>query len=67
MGTILQFHKRTEEGRTPLFVSHINGKVEGHKHTTENFEDRIECIRESLKRINKLMTEKKGRQHYGKD
>lgn len=61
MGKVIQFPKRTEDGRTPLFVSHIDGTVKGSSHfnrpTNENFGDRISRIRTSLDRINKLMAE----------
>jgi hypothetical protein len=50
-------------GRTPLYVSHLNGKVNGSPHfrgpDAEDFGDRLSRIRSSLERINKLMADLK--------
>ena len=49
------------DGRTPLFVSHLDGKIKGSPHLNrgdaEDFGDRLTRIRSSLERINKLMTD----------
>ena len=49
--------------RTPLFVSHLNGKVKGSPHfkrpESEDFGDRLQRIRTSLEKINSLMSELK--------
>ena len=49
--------------RTPLFVSHLNGKIKGSPHfkrpSSEDFGDRIQRIRTSLEKINALMAELK--------
>jgi len=56
----------TEElarGRNPLFVSHLDGKVKGSPHLerpkAEDFGDRVQRIRSSLEKINRLMSELK--------
>jgi hypothetical protein len=50
-------------GRTPLYVSHLDGKVKGSPHfrrpDAEDFGDRLSRIRSSLERINKLMADLK--------
>ena len=50
-------------GRSPLFVSHLEGKVTGSPHLKgpkpEDFGDRLSRIRTSLEKINRLMTELK--------
>ena len=46
------------EGRTPLYQSHLTGKVTGGKVDPE-FGDRLSRIRASLERINRLMRELK--------
>jgi hypothetical protein len=50
-------------GRDPLFVSHLDGKIKGSPHLSrpkaEDFGDRIQRIRTSLEKINRLMTELK--------
>ncbi len=62
--------KRTRElenqiakGRTPLHVSHIDGKVKGSPHLRTNeaddFGDRMQRIRTSLEKINQLMADLK--------
>ena len=48
------------KGRTPLYLSHLNGKVTGSPHLNKkrgsnDFNARIERIKSSLERINKLM------------
>lgn len=51
------------KGRTPLYLSHLKGRVTGNPHLngthTDGFGDRITRIRKSLERINALMTELK--------
>jgi len=50
-------------GRTPLHVSHIDGKVKGSPHfrrpEADDFGDRMQRIKTSLEKINQLMTELK--------
>jgi len=50
-------------GRTPLHVSHIDGKVKGSPHfrrpEADDFGDRMQRIKTSLDKINQLMTELK--------
>jgi hypothetical protein len=66
----LKNFKRTREletqigrGRTPLHVSHIDGKVKGSPHLktqeTDDFGDRMQRIRSSLEKINQLMADLK--------
>ncbi len=66
----LKNFKRTRElesqiarGRTPLHVSHIDGKVKGSPHLkaqeTTDFGDRMQRIRSSLEKINQLMADLK--------
>jgi len=66
----LKNFKRTREletqigrGRTPLHVSHIDGKVKGSPHLksqeTDDFGDRMQRIRSSLEKINQLMVDLK--------
>lgn len=68
MSNLIQFPKRTKEGRKPLFVSHLTGTIDtGGKPTPEDFEDRMVRIKASLEKINKLMIElkkQKGRDDY---
>lgn len=49
--------------RTPLYVSHLDGKVKGSPHLkdsdTQDFGDRLQRIRMSLEKINNLMQELK--------
>ncbi len=51
------------QGRTPLYLSHLEGRVSGNPHLkgthAEGFGDRITKIRKSLERINNLMNELK--------
>ncbi len=51
------------KGRTPLYLSHLKGRVSGSPHLKgthkEGFGDRISKIRKSLERINALMTDLK--------
>ncbi len=61
-----QKKKVTEElsrGRNPLFVSHMDGKVAGSPHFKKpdaaDFGDRIQRVRASLEKINRLMAELK--------
>lgn len=44
--------------RTPLYVSHLTGKVSGDKNEAD-FGERLTRIRNSLEKINKLMAELK--------
>lgn len=50
-------------GRTPLYVSHLDGRIKGSPHfkrpSSEDFGDRIQRIRTSLEKINSLMSELK--------
>ena len=50
-------------GRQPLYVSHLTGKVTGSPHLkgpeSPDFGDRLQRIRSSLDKINRLMTELK--------
>jgi hypothetical protein len=50
-------------GRTPLHVSHLDGKVKGSPHfrrpEADDFGDRMQRIKTSLEKINQLMTELK--------
>lgn len=46
------------DGRTPLYISHLTGKVTGGKSDPE-FGDRLQRIRASLEKINRLMSELK--------
>ena len=51
------------KGRTPLHVSHIDGKVKGSPHLrtqeSDDFGDRMQRIRTSLEKINQLMADLK--------
>lgn len=53
----------TRGGRSPLYVSHMTGKVTGNPHMkrpeSPDFGDRLQRIRSSLEKINRLMTELK--------
>lgn len=56
--------------RNSLFVSHLDGLVKGTPNPlapgeTENFNDRIQRIRTSLEKINKLMAELKKQSREG--
>ena len=66
----LKNFKRTREletqigrGRTPLHVSHIDGKVKGSPHLrnqeSDDFGDRMQRIRSSLEKINQLKADLK--------
>lgn len=50
-------------GRTPLHVSHLDGKVKGSPYfkrpQAEDFGDRMQRIKASLEKINELMAELK--------
>lgn len=50
-------------GRQPLYVSHLTGKVTGSPHLkgpeSPDFGDRLQRIRSSLDKINRLMTDLK--------
>lgn len=49
------------QGREPLYVSHLRGKVTGNKDgkVDPDFGDRLQRIRASLDKINRLMAELK--------
>ena len=51
------------QGRTPLYVSHLDGKVQGSPHLkrpeADDFGSRLQRIKSSLEKINLLMTELK--------
>ena len=51
------------KGRTPLYVSHLDGKVHGSPHLkrpeADDFGSRLQRIKASLEKINSLMTELK--------
>jgi hypothetical protein len=53
----------TRGGRNPLYVSHLTGKVTGSPHLkgpeSPDFGDRLQRIRSSLEKINRLMSELK--------
>lgn len=55
--------KATEQefgrGRTPLYVSHLTGKVSGGKPPSGDLGERLQRIRASLEKINRLMKELK--------
>tara|TARA_R110000803_G_scaffold198642_1_gene262463 strand:- start:324 stop:533 length:210 start_codon:yes stop_codon:yes gene_type:complete len=63
MGKIIKLsqYRKTEDGRTPLFVSHLDGTVKASAHfkspSQGEFGDRIARIRTSLERINNLMAQ----------
>lgn len=63
--TTKKIEKLSEDGKTPLFVHHKEGKVHGNPHLNlpppppDDFADRMSRIRMSLERINTLMTELK--------
>jgi len=46
-------------GRSPLYISHLTGKVTGGKPQTGDFGERLHRIRASLEKINRLMSELK--------
>ena len=58
-----EFEDKVAKGRTPLFISHLDGKVKGSPHLSspqpEDFGDRMQRIRLSLEKINQLMNELK--------
>jgi hypothetical protein len=61
----LNRYRKTEDGRTPLVVSHLDGTVKGSpRQETESFDDRMTRIRRSLDAINTLMAELKARKAY---
>lgn len=52
----------TRGGRTPLYVSHLTGKVTGGPESRESnvdFGERLQRIRASLDKINRVMSELK--------
>jgi len=67
MSNVIQLsrYRKTGEGRTPLFVSHVDGTVKGiPKPDAEDYRERVARIKASLERINRLMTELRGKQSY---
>ena len=60
-----QVSNELANGRTPLYLSHLEGRVSNNPHLKgdhvggEGFGDRISRIRKSLERINTLMNELK--------
>ncbi len=65
---LAQFRKKkqtneelTKPGRSPLYVSHLTGKATGNPNGEEkqDFGDRLQRIRGSLDKINRLMEELK--------
>jgi hypothetical protein len=59
-------HELARGGRRPLYVSHMTGKVTGQTPTASgqnegqaDFGDRLQRIRSSLEKINRLMSELK--------
>ncbi len=65
MGNIIDLNafRQKKEGREPLYISHLDGKVKGDPNLTrpsaEDFGDRLQRIRTSLNKINSLMAELK--------
>lgn len=63
--------KSISKDRTPLFVSHLDGKIKGSPHfkrpSSEDFGDRLQRIRTSLQKINSLMEELKKQNNNKKD
>jgi len=65
MGKLIPFPRKTPEGRTPLYVSYLDGQIRGRggegfqRHDAETFDGRMLRVRESLARINTLMEELK--------
>jgi hypothetical protein len=61
MGNVIQFPSKTPEGRTPLYVSYLDGQIRGRggdtfqRHDAETFDERMTRVKESLEKINKLM------------
>lgn len=57
------FENSFSEGRIPLYVSHLSGKVKGNPHLNKeeakDFSNRMQRIKLSLEKINKLMKELK--------
>ena len=55
--------KDLSRGRTPLHMSHLNGKVTGSPHfkrpDADDFGDRMQRIKASLEKINRLMADLK--------
>lgn len=67
-----EVEKEISRGRVPLHVSHLDGKVTGSPHfdkngKSEDFSDRMQRIKSSLERINKLMLDLKKSSHKGQD
>lgn len=58
-----QMDEELARGRTPLHVSHIDGKVKDSPHARRpeagDFGDRMKRIKASLEKINQLMAELK--------
>lgn len=55
----------TRGNRQPLYVSHKTGKITGGEEQNEEFANRLQRIRASLERINKLMADLKSIQRGG--
>ncbi|NRA66327.1 MAG: hypothetical protein HRU19_17710 [Pseudobacteriovorax sp.] len=55
--------KDISRGRTPLHMSHLDGKVTGSPHfkrpQADDFGDRMQRIKSSLEKINRLMADLK--------
>jgi hypothetical protein len=63
MSNVIKFPTKNGRGRTPLHVSHIDGKLKGsphfHREEDPSFGDRMGRIKESLQKINDIMEELK--------
>lgn len=60
-----KFDDEVGRGRTPLHVSHLDGKIKGSPHLkrpdAEDFGNRMQRIKMSLEKINKLMSDLKNK------
>lgn len=58
-----EMEQQLAQGRKPLYVSHLTGKVTGSPHlkspasTGEDFGERVQRIKVSLEKINRLLGE----------
>ena len=56
-----EIEQEVARGRKPLYLSHLDGKVTGSPHFKrpegQDFGDRLQRIRTSLEKINRLMAE----------
>lgn len=63
-----QFKDDMARGRTPLYISHRDGKIYGSPHgrqqTDKHFGDRVARIKVSLEKINRLMKSIEGLKAY---